>query len=115
MPFFGLFSFCLFALSYSDMFVFVISYMLFVLCSALLCYVMSCHCYPLENCLFPNQRHWREGGEELGGLERGGTIIRICCVREKNLFPIKEKKESKQKKAFNWTHGFRGIESMMVK
>jgi hypothetical protein len=30
-------------------------------------------------------RDGREGGEELGGLERGETIIRISCVRKKSI------------------------------
>lgn len=30
-----------------------------------------------------------EGGEELRGIEGGETVIRIFCIKEKNLFSIK--------------------------
>ena len=65
----GVFSFCLSVLPNSGMLVFIIS-----------SYILSYY-YPLEACLFSNETQKRvilEGGgrwEELGGTERGETVI----------------------------------------
>lgn len=68
--FLGVFSFCLLVLSYSDLILF---YILFY--------------YTLDACLFSNKR--QEGGdldegtgrEELEGINRGKTVVRIYCMK----------------------------------
>ena len=53
--------------------------------------VMSCYVIIISykpDCFL--MRDGREGGEELGGLERGETIIRIYFEWKENLFSIKK-------------------------
>lgn len=80
----GLFSMCLFILSYPNMLGFVSSYAIF-------------NYYPLEDHLFSNgsqkgiNSDGRKSGWELGGVEGDKTLIRIYYERGKPLFSIKLK------------------------
>jgi hypothetical protein len=62
----------------------------------ILLHFILCFYYPLEYCLFSNERQKAVDllkkviREEQGGVEGGETIIRICYVRKKYLFSIKE-------------------------
>lgn len=86
MTFYGLFSFCLFALCNSDTF-------------ALFYFILFSYYYHSEACLFSNERGKGSGsgqeecGEQVGEAEEGETMSRIYYVREKITILNRRQKE----------------------
>ena len=80
MPSLGLISFGVFLLSVSDLFCFVC---VFVLSCIVLCFILL---LSLEASSFRDikgvESEGREGGEELGEVEKVETIIRIYCMQK---------------------------------
>jgi hypothetical protein len=72
MPFLGLFFFCLFVLSYSDVLVFVVYYYIIL-------HLLGAFFLRDRNRVDPDGR---EGEEELRGVEGEKTIIRVYYMRK---------------------------------